>query len=147
MKKILMMLILFPLVIGFGMHPPVPSCSIASAEVAFPMETGAVGYWFPNTGAFAVGVSHTFIRVGDDRIPVTLDLDGTIAQEVNQEENTLGGIGVKANFNISTPEKGLSFLPSLGITLLNDFEKFRKAQDILDNYELAVYGTLLMYKW
>lgn len=119
--------------------------------VTSPRETGAVGFWFPRTGTKALGVSHTVVRVQHSAIKiVSLDLDGTVAQEVSERDNnkTLAGIGIKANFNVmKTSEAGFSFLPSTGITALNDFKEFNKPKDIIENYELAVYGTLLMYRW
>lgn len=117
--------------------------------VTSPMETGAVGFWFPGDGAFAAGVAHTFLRVSHSAIPkLTLDIDATIAQEVNQDGHTLGGIGAKLGYNVIPPsETGFSFAPSIGITALNDFAKFKTIGDIVGHYRIAVYGTLLLYKW
>ena len=122
-------------------------------SLTFPMETGAVGFWFPETGAFAAGVSHTFMRVNhSDLESISLDLDATIAQEFSNSKeddlNTLGGIGIKLNFDVLPSDKpGFAFLPSIGVTALNDFSKFKKAKDIFENYEIAVYGTVLIYTW
>jgi hypothetical protein len=117
--------------------------------LAFPMETGAVGFWFPADDSFAVGVSHTVLRVSyADFQKVSLDFDGTIAQEISEEnDNTLAGIGIKLNFHVKPQAEGITFLPSLGVTALNDFSEFSDFGDIIDNYDIAVYGTLLMYKW
>ncbi len=59
----------------------------------------------------------------------------------------MAGIGIKANLNVAEITQKLTFLPSLGITALNNFEKFRTIEDIIKNYEIAVYGTILLYKW
>ena len=117
--------------------------------ITFPMETGAVGFWFPRDGTFAGGLSHTFMRIGHSDIPkVTVDFDGTIAQQINKDGNTLGGLGIKLNLNIKElEEKGFTFIPSLGVTALNDWTQYKTAKDILSHYEIAVYGTLVQYKW
>lgn len=131
--------------------PPIPS---EGFSLTFPMETGAVGFWFPETGAFAAGLSHTFMRIQHSDIKaLSLDFDGTIAQEVTNNDktddmDTLGGIGIKLNFDVLPSDKvGFTFLPSIGITALNNFAEFKKMQDILDNYSIAIYGTVLLYKW
>lgn len=173
MKKILLVMLLTFLTVSFGMHPgPVPSCTMSHAylfdwmpgnahaeevqgvSVTMPMETGATAFWFPETGTFAAGLSHTFLRVQytDVDFPtlsrISVDLDGTIAQEVNKDKDTLAGLGIKANFNTTgLTQPGFTFLPSIGLTALNNFEKFHQADDIVDNLEVAVYGTLLQYRW
>ena len=153
MKKIV---ITFILLLFISFVPQLASAEmeeiIATNEVfnvIFPMETGAVGFWFPTSGAFAAGVSHTFMRISHSDIEsISLDFDGTIAQEVNQDKDTLGGIGVKFNFDVLPSDKeGFTFLPSIGVTALNNFAEFKKFDDIMDNYEVAVYGTLLLYRW
>ncbi|MEJ2700190.1 MAG: hypothetical protein P8Z70_11100 [Desulfuromonadales bacterium] len=117
--------------------------------VTSPMETGAVGFWFPGDGSFAAGIAHTILRASHSSVPkLTLDVDATIAQEVNQTKDTLGGIGFKLGYNVIPPSQvGFSFAPSIGLTALNDFETFHTIGDILTHYRIAVYGTVLLYKW
>lgn len=129
-------------------------CYAQEAEKGFsvtsPMETSAVGFWFPNSGAYAGGVSHTFLRLTHSAITwASLDADGTLAQEINQDKDTMWGLGLKGNLSIwkASTEKGFSFLPSIGATAMNNFSKFKTLKDILENYEISVYGTLLMYRW
>jgi len=118
-------------------------------EVTFPMETGATAFWFPSDGTYALGLAHTVIRVTHTSIPnIQLDADATIAQEINIDKDTLGGLGIKLGYKPSQGKLiGFAFEPSLGITFLNDFTKFKKVEDIFTNYKIAVYGTVLLYRW
>lgn len=121
---------------------------VANAEfkIEFPMETNLTGFWFPSNNAFAIGVSHTVLRLSHTQIPkVTLDFDGTLAKEINIEKDNLGGVGIKINYNIQkATETGFVFTPSLGITALSNIKSFAT---ILQDYHIAIYGTLILYKW
>ena len=123
--------------------------ALSGFSITSPMETSAVAFWFPKTGTYAGGVSHTFLRLSHSAITfMSLDFDGTLAQEVNQDKDTLVGLGAKANFNTTkNTEKGFKFLPSIGVTALNNFSKFKALKDIVQNYDIAIYGTLLAYRW
>lgn len=140
MKK-LMLSLLFVLVL----------CTTVWAEftVNMPMETSMTAFWFPSDGVFAMGASHTFLRITHSSLPqINFDMDVTIAQEVNQDMDTLGGIGAKIGYKPKDDVKsGLSFEPSLGITFMNNFVKFKKFDEIVANYKFAVYGTILLYRW
>lgn len=118
-------------------------------SVTFPMETGATAFWFPGDGTYAVGLAHTFMRVKYAAIPnVQLDVDATVAQEVNQGRDTLAGIGVKVGYKPSAGQlTGFAFEPSLGVTALNNLAKGKAISEILQNYRVAVYGTILLYRW
>ena len=121
----------------------------AETTITFPQETGVTAFWFPNSGTYAMGLAHTWIRVQHSILPkIQLDGDITIAQEVNQDKDTLLGLGVKVAYKPSKNEiTGFAFEPSIGITLLNNFQKFKAFNDIYQNYEAAIYGTLLLYRW
>ena len=110
------------------------------------METNITGFWFPTDNTFAMGVSHTVLRLSHSDIPkVTLDVDGTLAKEINIDKDNLAGVGVKLAYNIQKVDKeGFAFIPSLGITALNNV---RKLGSILQDYRIAVYGTVILYKW
>ena len=118
----------------------------AEFKVEFPMETNVTGFWFPTDDTFAMGVSHTVLRLSHSDIPkVTLDLDGTLAKEVNADKDNLAGVGVKLAYNIQKVDKaGFAFIPSLGVTALNNVKNFKT---MLQDYRIAIYGTLLLYKW
>lgn len=130
-------------------NEPITLVSANGFTVTVPMETGAVGFWFPADGTFAAGLSHTVLRATFTKLPnLRFDLDATIAQQVSETAKTLGGIGVKIGYNLSAATKrGFAFEPSLGITWLNDFSRFKTAADIFANRKFAVYGTALLYKW
>lgn len=132
--------------------PSAPAITQATEEgfkVTSPFETGAVGFWFPGDGTFAMGLSQTFLRVEHTSIPkLSLDLDATIAQEINEGKDTLAGIGAKLNYNVQkVTSTGFVFAPSLGITALNNFAKNKAIKDIAQNFKIAIYGTILLYKW
>ena len=118
----------------------------AEFKVEFPMETNATAFWFPTDDTFAMGISHTVLRVSHPDIPkITLDFDGTLAKEVNADKDNLAGIGVKLAYNIQKVDKsGFAFIPSLGITALNNVKSFKT---VLQDYRIAVYGTVILYKW
>jgi hypothetical protein len=129
--------------------PVVTPVEVKKFTVTSPMETNVVGFWFPSDGTFAVGLSQTFLRIEHTSIPkLSLDLDFTIAQEVNENKDTLAGIGVKLNYNSKKADStGFVFIPSLGITALNDFAKNKAFKEIAQNIRIAIYGSILLYKW
>ena len=122
-------------------------------------------------GVEVIGVKIDAIERGEDRIAFKetmkkLDISVPRSEPCNSVEEaeqiaeklkypvvlrpayTLGGIGVKFNFDVLPSDKeGFTFLPSIGVTALNNFAEFKKFDDIMDNYEVAVYGTLLLYRW
>ena len=74
-----------------------------------------------------------------------MDFDGTLAKEVNADKDNLAGIGVKLAYNIQKVDKaGFAFIPSLGITALNNVKSFKT---VLQDYRIAIYGTAVLYKW
>jgi hypothetical protein len=154
MREIIIALIMLLLVMFVPQFAKAEVVSANEADtgfsITFPMETAATGFWFPDTGAFAAGVSHTFMRVKHSAIKfMSIDFDGTLAQEVSQGDNTLFGLGIKANLDfVKLPsDNGFAFVPSIGVTALNNFNEFRTFNDIADHYEIAVYGSVLLYKW
>lgn len=121
----------------------------SNVSVTFPMETGATAFWFPSDGTYAVGLAHTFLRVKYGAIPnMQLDVDATVAREVNQDKDTLAGVGVKVGYKPSTGTlTGFAFEPSIGVTALNNWTKSKILSEILQNYRIAIYGTILLYRW
>lgn len=118
----------------------------AEFKLEYPMETTVTAFWFPSDDTFAAGISHTVLRLSHSDIPkFSLDLDGTLAKEINVNKDNLAGVGVKINYNLQKTDKtGFTFIPSLGITALNNIKSFRT---ILQDYRIAVYGTAIMYRW
>ena len=137
------------LTLSLGLKDPTEAGINSIVSVTSPMETAAVGFWFPGNGTFAAGLAHTVLRLSPVDMPkLTADIDVTIAQEVNQDKNTLGGIGFKLGYNLMKADKtGFNFIPTIGLTGLNDFQKFKTAKDIIGHYRIAVYGSALLYKW
>ena len=122
------------------------STAHAEINVSMPMETTVTGFWFPTDDTIAVGVNHTVLRVAHSNLPkFSLDLDGTLAKEVNEAKDTLAGVGVKVNYHINkTTETGFVFMPSIGLTALKNIKGFK---DIAEDWKLAVYGSVILYKW
>lgn len=118
-------------------------------SVSVPMETGATAYWFPGDNTFAAGVSETVLRMKYAKLDkFSLDLDGTLAKEVNADSDTLYGIGCKVNYNIAyTNSSGITFEPSIGVTALRNMKNITKAADLLNDYRIAIYGNMVLYRW
>lgn len=120
----------------------------ASAEfrIEYPAETNVTAFWFPSDNSLAAGVSHTVLRISHTDIDkFSLDLDGTLAKEINTEKDNLAGIGIKLSYNITKVDKtGFTFIPSLGITALNNIKSLKT---VLQDYRIAIYGTAIMYRW
>ena len=137
MKSLLLSLIMVLCLVGIAQ---------AEFKVEFPMETNVTGFWFPTDNSVAVGVSHTVIRVSHSNVDkFSLDLDATLAKEINADKDNLAGIGLKVNYNIQKADKtGFVFTPSIGITALNNVKSFAT---MFQDYRIAAYGTLLLYRW
>jgi len=122
------------------------STAQAEVNVSMPMETTITGFYFPTDDTIAVGVNHTVLRVAHSALPkFSIDLDGTLAKEVNEAKDTLAGAGVKVNYHINrTTETGFVFMPSIGLTGLKNIKSFK---DIAEDWKLAVYGSVILYKW
>ena len=138
MKKILLAVVMVLCMAGFA--------QASEFSVTMPMETTASGFWFPTDDTIAVGISHTVARLAYSGLPkVSLDLDGTLAKEVNEEKDNLAGIGIKINYHVQkATDTGFVFLPSLGVTALTNIKNIK---DVLKDYKIAVYGTMILYKW
>lgn len=141
MRRILLALFMVFALVGFAQAQETED----DISLTFPMETGVTAFWFPDSGTFAGGMTHTVARVSLTQLPdVSLDLDATIAQEFNDDRDTMYGLGLKVNLNVTDIETlGLEVLPNIGVTALNDFA----GDDFMGGFQVAVYGTLLMYKW
>ncbi len=118
------------------------------------MKTGATAFWFPSDNTIAYGVSETVLtlKYADVNHPMlsklSLDLDGTLAQEVNVNKDTLYGIGVKVNYNTAmTNSTGVAFEPSIGITALRNMKGINSLTDIYTDMRMALYGTIVLYKF
>lgn len=137
MKKVLLALVMVLMTACFAQ---------AEFSLTMPMETTASGFWFPTDNTIAVGISHTVARLAYSGLPkVSLDLDGTLAKEVNEEKDNLAGIGVKINYHVQkATDTGFVFVPSIGVTALTNIKNIK---DVLKDYKIAVYGTMILYKW
>jgi hypothetical protein len=110
------------------------------------MQTGVTGYWFPQNDTIAVGTFLTVLRVEHSSLPLwSIDLDGTLTKEVNENKDTLAGIGLKLNYNVNyTDDTGFVFVPSLGVTVMNSIKSF---DTIVMDFRPAVYGSVVLYKF
>jgi len=119
-------------------------------SVTSPMETGVTAFYNPGTGAVYGGVNHTILRVQHAKVTfATLDVDGTLAQEINEDADTLAGIGVKINSNLlkTKAEPGFNLMPSIGVTAMTNFDKSEFPRGIISKAEVLIYGTVIMYSW
>lgn len=115
--------------------------------IKMPMESSAVGMYFPTDETIAVGLSYTAFRIQHTGLKdFSLDIDGTVAKEVNENKDTLAGIGLKVNYNVQQvdEETGFVFVPSIGVTALNNIKSF---DTVLQDYRIAIYGTMILYKF
>ena len=140
MKKIILSIVISIVIILL-----LASGAIAQ-ELSFPQETAATGFWFISSDTYAFGISHTAVRLMFPQITnrISLDLDGTLAREINDNCDTVYGIGVKVNFFTPVERStGFNFLPSVGLTGMNKLDDMDNIFDL----KWAVYGTLIQYAW
>jgi hypothetical protein len=119
-----------------------------------PFETGVTAFYFPTDSTIAGGVSETVLRIRfvDVNRPIlsrlSLDLDGTLAQAVNQDKDTLYGVGFKVNYDINMyGPSGVTFEPSIGITALRNAKNISGLSDLMKDYKIALYGTIVLYRF
>ena len=141
MKKLLSLVTVMLVLVSFGIAQAGEGFSIS-----IPMETTATAFWFPTDDTVAVGISHTVLRAAHSSLPsFSLDLDGTLAKEVNEAKDNLAGIGLKVNYHVQkATEAGFVFVPSVGVTALKNVKNFK---DIALDWRVAVYGSVILYKW
>jgi hypothetical protein len=162
MRKMLLVLMTLILVMGFSLPVfagNVPTtAAVADAEKGWilttPFKTGVTGFWFPTDNTFAGGLNVTALSVryisaeNPTLSKISLDLDGTIAKEFNAANETLYGIGIKANYaKDMTSKTGLMFEPSIGATALRNLKGITGWPDIFRDYRFAIYGTVVLYKF
>lgn len=118
-------------------------------SITSPKELGATAFWSPKDGTFYGGVNFTALRLRHVAINwASLDLDGTLAQEINKDGDSLAGLGVKVNTNVKqTIEPGFSVMPSAGLTVMTNFNKNEFPKNTFTKLEVLIYGTFLMYKF
>ena len=146
----------FILVLGFSLpvfaedSPVVP----LGWSVTMPFKAGVTGFWFPSDNTFAGGVNLTAVslRYNSPENPtlskMSLDLDGTLAKEFNETNETLYGLGVKVNYaKDMTSKTGVTFEPSIGVTALRNLKGVEKFSDIFRDYKFAIYGNVVLYKF
>lgn len=148
--KVFGVILVMSLLFAFG-------CKEAQAEgfeISTPLETGVTAFWFPEDNTLAGGISFTALRFKyvSPNLPtlskIAIDLDGTVAKEINETQDTLYGIGAKASYDVDVIDQtGFVFKPSLGITALRDIHGIREAGDLLKDFKFAVYGTVVLYKF
>ncbi len=132
----------------------VPAMATDGWNVTMPFETGVTAFWFPTDNTIAGGLSETVLRIQyiDVNRPMlskfSLDLDGTLAKEVNEAQDTLYGLGVKVNYHVvATSSSGITFEPSIGVTALRNLKGINDISDILKDYKIAIYGNVVLYKF
>jgi len=60
----------------------------------------------------------------------------------------LSGPGLKVNYDVDMVDKsGFTFKPSIGLTTLRNIEGLNMASDILKNWRVAIYGSVVLYKF
>ena len=144
MKKILFSLTILLMFSGLTCFAYASDWTITS-----PKETGVTAFWSPKDGTFYGGINFTALRATYAKIDwASLDLDGTLAQEINKDADTLAGIGIKANTNVKkTIEPGFSVMPSAGLTVMTNFSKNEFPKNTFTKLEVLIYGTFLLYKF
>lgn len=122
--------------------------------LTMPFKTGVTGFWFPTDNTFAGGLNVTALSVryisaeNPTLSKISLDLDGTVAKEFNVANETLYGIGIKANYaKDMTSKTGVMFEPSIGITALRNLKGITAWQEIFRGYKFAFYGNVVLYKF
>ena len=120
----------------------------AGFKVDAPNETGATAFYFPVDGNVAGGLTYTGLRFSHTAVPIaSLDLDGTLAQKIGNDSDTLAGLGVKVNLYLMQNKPGWNFLPNIGYTWLSNMKDLSMPKDFFSNMKGAIYGTLIMYKF
>ncbi len=159
MKKIALICMVLMLIAFASCEKPAQAEEIMLVEgqglsLTMPFETGVTAFWFPSDNTIAGGISETFLRVKyvDVNHPTlskfSIDLDGTLAQEINEGHDSLYGIGIKVNYKIAMESPtGIAFEPSIGITALRNLRGINVAGDIFRDYKLAIYGNIVLYKF
>jgi len=147
MKKILLAVLM---ILCFA----IPVMAADGWNVTMPFETGITAFWFPTDNTIAGGLSETVLRVKyiDANRPIlskfSLDLDGTLAKEVNEAQDTLYGLGFKVNYHVAmTSSSGFTFEPSIGVTALRNLKGINTMSDVFKDYKIAVYGNIVLYKF
>lgn len=150
MKKVAIILVIMMLAVFGG-----TICVNAGGfEITAPFETGVTAFYFPTDNTIAGGVSETVLRLryNDETHlllqKLSLDLDGTLAQEINVEKDTLYGLGVKLNYDTEMlSNTGIVFQPSVGVTALRNMKGINTVSDIFREYKIAVYGNIVLYRF
>lgn len=123
-------------------------------SVTVPMETAITAFYFPSDETIAGGIAETVLRVKwvDSAWPTmskfTLDIDANIAKEINEAKDTLYGPGIKLNYDVDmVNDTGFVFKPSIGITALRSLKGLNSVADIVKDFRLAIYGSIVLYKF
>ena len=122
--------------------------------LSYPMETAVTAFYFPTDKTIAGGISETVVRIkyisaeNSTLSKIYLDLDGTLAKEFTEAQDSLYGIGIKAKYGVHmTSKTGMAFEPSIGVTALRSLKGINKASDVARNYRLALYGDIVLYRF
>ena len=120
----------------------------AGIKVDVPNESGVTAFYFPVDGNVAGGLTYTGLRLSHTAVPIaSLDLDGTMAQKIGNDSDTLAGLGLKANLYLMENKAGWNFLPNIGYTWLSNMKNLSMPKDFFSNMKGAIYGTIVMYKF
>ena len=139
MKKILLTILIVLMTACFAQ---------AGFKVDVPNESGVTAFYFPVDGNVAGGLTYTGLRLSHTAVPIaSLDLDGTLAQKIGNDSDTLAGLGVKVNLYLMQNKPGWNFLPNIGYTFLSNMKNLSMPKDFFSNMKGAIYGTIVMYKF
>jgi hypothetical protein len=159
MKKIILAVLMFVLIASIGgmggsaFAEDTPK-EVLGWDVTMPFKTGVTAFYFPSDSTFAGGLNTTVLSVRNNNpvnptlSKITFDLDATVAQEFNENNDTLYGLGFKVNYaqNI-TSKSGVMFEPSIGVTALRNLKGINTFADVCRDYRFAIYGNVVLYKF
>ena len=154
MRKTVISLLIILLISFIGCKKAEAGEGTDGFKITIPMETSITAFYFPSDSTIAGGIAETILRVKwtDVDYPtaskLTLDIDVNIAKEVNKNKDTLYGPGIKLNYDVDmVNDTGFMFKPSLGLTVLRNTEGLNVSGDVLKNWRLAIYGSIVLYKF
>lgn len=155
MKKMMMMMLLIIATAGIGFaDDTVIAGDIQGFSITTPFETGVTAFYFPTDKTIAGGISETVLRARwvDTDFPtlskIAVDLDLNIAKEVNEAGNSLYGPGLKVNYDVDMlNDSGFVFKPSVGITAVRNLKGLNTVADVIKDFRVAIYGSIVLYKF
>jgi hypothetical protein len=154
MRKLVLAVLMFLLVMVFSIPVFAENAPVLGWDISMPFKTGVTAFYFPTNSTYAAGVSTTIVSIknNDPINPVlskfSFDLDATIAQEFNETNDTLYGLGMKINYEKNMISKtGVTFTPSIGVTALKNLKGVNTGAELVRDYRFAIYGNIVLYKF